>query len=333
MTANIRSTLILDLAEFLRGLGHDPEDIFRAAGVPLEGVTDRDMRIPVEAPMALIDTAAYRLGMTDFGLQLARFRGMPDLGPVALIVREKETLGEVLETMTRAFHLHSSALFLSVVDAGETSLLTVDLLTSRHILSRQSAEMIVGGITPQMLRGLLGTDWKPDGIMFRHARAMPARLYQSFFGVIPEFDQEFNGIVLERDTFGRSLERKASAIDRQAREILAGAESEQEVFVYRVRQLIVLLLGRGEAQAERIAGLLGIDRRTLQRRLAAGGLGFTGMLEDVRREFAQQYVLGSERSLAEIAYLVGFDSPEVFSRWYRKAYGLPPSRARVAARD
>ena len=184
-----------------------------------------------------------------------------------------------------------------------------------------------------MLRGLLGTDWKPDGIMFRHARAMPARLYQSFFGVIPEFDQEFNGIVLERDTFGRSLERKASAIDRQAREILAGAESEQEVFVYRVRQLIVLLLGRGEAQAERIAGLLGIDRRTLQRRLAAGGLGFTGMLEDVRREFAQQYVLGSERSLAEIAYLVGFDSPEVFSRWYRKAYGLPPSRARVAARD
>ena len=49
-----------------------------------------------------------------------------------------------------------------------------------------------------------------------------------------------------------------------------------------------------------------IDRRTLHRRLSREGLTFSGLLHDVRREVAQQYVVSPDRSMAEIALLVGF---------------------------
>ncbi|WP_319824845.1 AraC family transcriptional regulator [Thalassovita sp.] len=331
MFTNIRGTLVLDLAEFIRHLGHDPEVIFDDAGYALESVMNRDTRVPVEAPMALLEHAARRLDMPDFGLRLAEFRKMPDLGPVALFIREQETLGDVLSTIAQAFHLHSTALYLSFIDAGDDLILAVDLLSSAQILSRQSAEMIICGIR-EMFRWILGPEWRPSGIMFRHARALPDRTYLAHFGVVPEFEQEFNGIVLNRTDLALPLKRTAPSLDREARTLLANADAAPDVFLYRVRQLILLTLAQGEARADRVAGLLMIDRRTLHRRLSRQGLTFSRLLQEVRREFAQQYVLGSDRALAEIAFLVGFESPEAFSRWYRKAFGQSPQQGRLASR-
>lgn len=333
MTANIRGTLVLDLVEFLRVLGADPQEIFRTSGVALHSVDDRDARVPVEAPMALLETAARELSMPDFGLRFAAFRKMPDLGPVALVLREKETLGEVLDTMARAFHLHSSALFLSVAEEGDAFLLTVELLTRQHILSRQSAEMILAGVT-EMLRWVLGADWSPKGVRFRHAKALSDPTYRKQFGSVPIFEQEFNAIVLEPKDLARSIRRPATAqvIDAEADAILSRAAAAPDVFSYRVRQLIVLLIARGEGRADRIAGLLGMDRRTMQRRLGSEGLRFSGLLDEVRRDLAQQYVLGSDRSLTQIAYLVGFESSSVFSRWYRRTFGSAPLASRKAMR-
>ncbi|MEC7763150.1 MAG: AraC family transcriptional regulator [Pseudomonadota bacterium] len=333
MTANIRGTLVLDLVEFLESLGADAAEVFRESGVSPASIDHRDARVPVEAPMALLEAAARTLDMPDFGLRFAEFRQMPDLGPVALVLREKETLGEVLETMARAFHLHSSALFLSVVDDGDLTLLTVELLTRQHILSRQSAEMILGGVT-EMLRWVLGADWSPKGVMFRHTKALPSAIYRKHFGSLPGFDQEFNAIVLEPKDLARSIRRPATArmIDAQAADILSRAAEAPDVFSYRVRQLIVLLIARGEGRADRIAGLLGMDRRTMHRRLSSEGLRFSDLLDEVRQELAQQYVLGSDRSLTEISYLVGFESSSVFSRWYRNAFGAAPLASRRTTR-
>jgi len=329
MTANIRGSLILDLVDFLQFLQADTAQVFQASGVPQPTIDHPDARVPVEAPMALLETAARTLDIHDFGLQFAAFRKMPDLGPLALVLREKETLGEVLETMARAFHLHSSALFLSVIEDDEMTLLTVDLLTRKHILSRQSAEMILGGVT-EMLRWVLGTEWNPKGVRFRHTKALPDAIYRKHFGSVPAFDQEFNAIVLEPKDLERSIRRPTTArvIDAQAEEILSRAAEAPELFSYRVRQLIILLIGRGEGRADRIAGLLGMDRRTMQRRLSAEGLRFSDLLDEVRRELAQQYVLASDRTLTEITYLVGFESSSVFSRWYRSAFAVAPLSSR-----
>jgi AraC-like DNA-binding protein len=82
----------------------------------------------------------------------------------------------------------------------------------------------------------------------------------------------------------------------------------------RVRQLIVLLLPHRLCRVEVVAQHLGVDRRTVHRKLDAEGASFSALLETERRELAQGYIERSDRPLTEVAALLGSAAPSVFSR-------------------
>jgi len=83
-------------------------------------------------------------------------------------------------------------------------------------------------------------------------------------------------------------------------------------------------LPKGEARADFIAGCLGIDRRTLNLRLARAGLNYSAVVASVRKNLVAQYLIGSERSLSDIAGLLGFNSLTTFGRWFRQSFGCAP---------
>jgi AraC-like DNA-binding protein len=91
----------------------------------------------------------------------------------------------------------------------------------------------------------------------------------------------------------------------------------------------VMLLGTGTCTIDRIAQHMGIDRRTIHRRLAREGETFSGLVEAVRRELAERYVREHHRSLAEVSALLGFAAPSGFSRWYRQRFHAKPSERRA----
>jgi AraC-like DNA-binding protein len=92
--------------------------------------------------------------------------------------------------------------------------------------------------------------------------------------------------------------------------------------------LIVKLLGTGTCTIDRAAQHLGVDRRTIHRRLAREGQTFSGLVEAVRRELAERYVSDPHRSLMEVSLLLGFSAPTAFSRWYRQHFNAKPSERR-----
>jgi len=96
-----------------------------------------------------------------------------------------------------------------------------------------------------------------------------------------------------------------------------------------VRQFIVMQLGSGRCTIDQAAAHLGIDRRTVHRRLAREGETFTSIVDHVRRELATRYIREGARSLAEISGLLGFAAQSGFSRWYRRTFGRPASHERV----
>ena len=101
-------------------------------------------------------------------------------------------------------------------------------------------------------------------------------------------------------------------------------------FSSHVRQLVVLLLPRGLCRVEVVAQHLGVDRRTVHRRLDAEGTGFGVIVEAVRHELAQRYVEGTDLPLLEVAQWLGFTSGSVFSRWYRNSFGGSAAQRRAA---
>ena len=73
---------------------------------------------------------------------------------------------------------------------------------------------------------------------------------------------------------------------------------------------------------------LAMSTRTLERKLAAQGLTFNGLVDAYRRDKALWLLRNTESSMDQIATELGFCGAKNFSRTFRRWYGSTPSRMR-----
>ena len=100
--------------------------------------------------------------------------------------------------------------------------------------------------------------------------------------------------------------------------------------VERVRRALREMLPAGESAIETAAQRLGLTRRTLQRKLEAESASYQAVLATTRRELADYYLANSAVSLAEIAYLLGFQDGNSFNRAFRAWTGQTPGEYRAS---
>jgi len=84
-------------------------------------------------------------------------------------------------------------------------------------------------------------------------------------------------------------------------------------------------LPSGRCTAASVARQIGIDRKTVHRRLASQDKTFSDVLNEVRRELAERHIRLERRSLTETAQLLGFSCLPNFSRWFRSQFGSSAS--------
>ncbi|MNT97492.1 HTH-type transcriptional regulator VirS [compost metagenome] len=65
----------------------------------------------------------------------------------------------------------------------------------------------------------------------------------------------------------------------------------------------------------------------LQRRLRDGGLSFSQLVEQTRRDLALHY-LRQRRPISELATLLGYSEASAFSRAFRRWFGVSPRQWR-----
>jgi AraC-like DNA-binding protein len=71
-----------------------------------------------------------------------------------------------------------------------------------------------------------------------------------------------------------------------------------------------------------------MSERTLQRRLEEERSSFALVIDDTRRELAEQYLSRLKLSLGEAAYLLGFADQSSFFRACKRWFGVPPGQYR-----
>jgi len=96
----------------------------------------------------------------------------------------------------------------------------------------------------------------------------------------------------------------------------------------RVRAAIVRRLPDGEPRRDQVAGELCMSERTLQRRLEAEATSFVDLLDNTRRELAEQYLGRLHLSFAQAAYLLGLADQSSFFRACKRWFELSPGEYR-----
>ena len=102
-----------------------------------------------------------------------------------------------------------------------------------------------------------------------------------------------------------------------------------------VENALASLLPHGQTQIENVARRLGASPRTLRRKLAAEGLTYAGILEELRFALARHYLSERDLPISRIAWLLGYTEVSTFSHAFRRWTGRTPradrSRRRPAA--
>lgn len=97
----------------------------------------------------------------------------------------------------------------------------------------------------------------------------------------------------------------------------------------RVSSVLHEMLPAGQSTIEEVANRLAMSKRSLQRKLAEELSSYQEVLTATRRDLAHAYLSRSSASLVEIAYLLGFQDGNSFSRAFREWTGKPPGEYRM----
>ncbi len=328
----MRSGSLNGYVELVKSLGRDPDAFMRTVGLQARHLEDPEVRIPRDAVRELLEITARATQTEDLALRLAAQRKLSALGPISLVLREAPTPRAALDTLCRYLKLVNPALTVRVEEAGSTVIIREDLVPTPGLPMRQSVELAVGTMF-RMLREMIAPQWRPLEVCFIHRPPKDIAAHRAFFGRNVKFNQEFNGLVCLAADLDRPRELADQVAAGFARKVLDAAlvdhvDSAQEA----CRQVMLALLPGGACTVQEVARFLRVDRRTLHRRLAAEGLTFSALLDQVRAELVKRHLRESDLPLGEVALLLGFSRPSSFSHWFQKQFGCNASHWRQQAR-
>lgn len=321
MSAQVRSASLTHFAQVAADGGLDAHALLAEVGLPARCLDDPDLKIPSAAVGRLLELAAARSGQRDFALRMVASRRLSNLGPLGLLVRDEPTLRSTLQALVSHIHMHNEALALHLETAGHLVLIRQALVGEGGQALTQATELALG-VTFRVLQLFLGAQWQPRLVCFTHPPPANRAAHHRLFGPRLAFNHDFNGIVCH----ARDLDAPNPVADpvmaHYTRQLLAARADARLSSADRVRQLVVLLLPRGHCRVDAVAQSLGLDRRTLARRLAAEGTTFSALVDDLRSDLLARYRADGSRALADIAGLLGFSAPSAFSRWHRQRFGV-----------
>lgn len=103
---------------------------------------------------------------------------------------------------------------------------------------------------------------------------------------------------------------------------------QSDPIVVQVRSTLLAMMETSIPRRERVASRLGMSERTLQRRLLEAESSYQQILDDLRQQLAEDWLLSQNWSVSEIAARLGFTEPRSFQRRFKTWTGFSPGEFR-----
>ena len=281
-------------------------------------------RVPVSDVARNLDLIADWLNEPYLGLQLAPYssRHHPHLS--YFFGQSDFPLRDYLQILRRYISLSTQVMTLTVSSHPHELLITFEPVQGLR-LSVHQHEGFAAAVADAVYRSY---GLRPTAVTFQHDRLLPHTrdrdLFQQVFGVEPGFRQATTtmSFPLQAET---ALRHEGQRLHRLQRlEALNHKAFPEESWADRCRFLLRLLMYCGEPQKDILAGILSVTPRTLQRRLEAEQTTFRTLLNDLRKEMAEDYLTEGKLSHEEITFLLGFQDRGVFYRAFRQWFNMTP---------
>lgn len=328
--AHIRARALTGFADLVTDLGGGVDSLMRQHRLDPRHLDDGESMIDFRQMIHMLEFAAKQFDCPDFGLRLAQRQGLDVLGPLALVVRNSADVHDALIAVSRHLPYHSSSLRLEFGPAATPGChyLGYDIVLSGCPKRRQTVELAIGVALKALL--LLVQDKNLiEQVLFRHSPNMAAADYRRHCRCRVRFEQEINAVVFRSEALAMPVADSNPDIRRVAEAFVAGVVTAYASDLRgQVEALIQRQLSSPQCCIAEIADQLAMHPRTLQRRLAALGLRFDVLIDNLRKERVAEYLAQPGMRLVSVAHAVGYTQQTTLNRSCQRWFGKTPQQMR-----
>jgi AraC-like DNA-binding protein len=263
-----------------------------------------------------------------FGLHAAELVGQQPSTVVDYVCAQGPTLREAIGRLLRYQRLYLDEVELALTTEGQEARVTMRLRATacapRHFSEYLMATWLL------RTRALIGP-FTPRRVTFQHATPADIGPLRRMFAAPLGFREAASGLVFRAELLAAPVRGAdpglGDLLERHATELLARLPARDDP-VHRVKAHLARALPGEVPAIEATARALGSSARTLQRALRAGGTTYQAVVDEVRRDLALGFLREPQRTVSEVAFLVGFTEVAAFTRAFRRWTGELPSAYR-----
>lgn len=303
----------------------------------LQGAERRAITLPLELRKAVDDSARLPLALLDrlweaycrgsgdglAGLRLGLELQAGHLDSAGLLLASCDTLGEALEQLVEVAPIVGEGGDFLLGRDGDAA--SVEYRPHMAVRQAERVEAVLAGLLRLSLWAS-GEAFRPAGIRFAHQPLSPLAEYRALLHLPLRFGAAENALVFSADQLHLPLIQANAPLREHLRQLTDRmlAELGQDSLSAEVQRLI---RGHPRWGKERVASVLAISGRHLNRRLADEGTSFKLLRDAALRGVALERLRGPG-SLPDVAEDLGFSDESAFAKAFRRWTGSTPAQFR-----
>jgi AraC-like DNA-binding protein len=315
----------------MRKSGIDLNPLLSKAGLTVEEIDNRTVRVKARSQIRLLELAADALQDNLLGFHLARDYDLREIGLLYYVLASSEILNEALHRAVRYSGIANEGVslkFRATKDAAVgLNYVGVERQSDRHHIEFWMVSVV------RLCRQLTHRRLVPTRIRVMHHRPNTPAELRSFLGCAIEFAASVDEVVFPGAVKLMSISSADPHLNelliKYCEEALERRRSGPDTLRSSVENAMAPLLPHGKATAVETARRIGMSHRTLARKLSSEGLTFSRISEEFKSNLAKHYLRNGELPISQVAWLLGYREISAFTHAFRRWTGMAPSQLRA----
>ncbi|MGI9228281.1 MAG: AraC family transcriptional regulator [Gammaproteobacteria bacterium] len=322
---------VVSIFQAIESYGLDGHAVLSEAGLDLYQVSQPLYRVPGQLIAQLITKAESVTGDPCFCFRVAQHIHPTTYGALGFALYSSSSVRAFCERLARFHSFITTNHSCEFEDKDEPRLVFRPIAASieetiyRSLVSGYMVVMV------HFLREISNPEFKPSriDIGIQPPEASEA-IYEQYFNCPVKFCTDDYAMVFNQSDLDTPFPAANAELAMQNDQIVMKmlADTIKGDLVMQVRTRLVELLPSGECSKEDVAASLYMSVRTLHNKLEKLGVSYKQVLDETRQELAEQYMQQQNKSISEVAYLLGFSDCSNFSRAFKRWTDMSPSQFR-----
>jgi len=311
-----RAAVLEGYSKATLAVGLDPIALLKQSDIDPYCLRYPDFKIPTASIIQLLELTASQANVADFGLRMAECRSGSALGLAELVLAQQPTLGAVIHKLLDIAWVQVDGLLLAVENVAGFVVFTANLEASLPGPAHQTIQLAMASMI-KILERVAHTKIQCAAISFQCCEPGPSVRYVKIFGKNPAYGAEQNALTIRETDLALTLRPSDPVLEARLLNLLLDTTGVREpTIVDRTRHIIQILLPTGQCRITRVAAMLSVDRRTLNRWLSNHGVSFSELVQEVRMEVIRSSLRREVKIRGSMSDILGFAHRSSFSRWW-----------------